>query len=111
VGRVRIDNQALTPGQLAKRWGIGVGRVHQLIAEGQLEGVFRIPSAGRYGDAVKIPLATVLRAEREWAVASMQPDRPLPAKRRGARPALKHFPELSADVPQPSAESRGDARS
>jgi len=67
--RPRIQCEALTPGQLARRWGLGVDRVRGLIQSGKVPGAFRVPSAGRYGKAVRIPLAAVLQAEKEWAVA------------------------------------------
>jgi hypothetical protein len=63
--RPRTQLEALTPGQLARRWGLGVDRVRQLIQEGELPGAFRVPSAGRYGEAIRVPLATVVQARTE----------------------------------------------
>jgi hypothetical protein len=40
-----------------------------LIQTGRLPGAFKVPSAGQYGEAVRIPLAAVLQAEEEWAIA------------------------------------------
>jgi excisionase family DNA binding protein len=101
----------LTVGQLARRWGVGRDHVRQLINDGRLPGVFTIPSAGRYGAAVKIPLASVVQAETEdWVLA---PDkqgqaRPRPPKRGDDGPALKHFPALAAN-PEPASGSPGAA--
>lgn len=66
--RSRIQCEALTPGQLARRWGLAVDRVRQLIETGRLPGAFKVPAAGRYGEVVKIPLATVIHAEKDWAI-------------------------------------------
>lgn len=109
--RSKEDCQTLTVGQLARRWGISRDHVRQIIDEGRLPGVFRIPSAGRYGEAVKIPLASVVKAETEdWAVAPESSKAgPKRRPRKGdSGPALRHFPHLAND--QPGGESRGDAR-
>ena len=66
--RPQTQLEALTPGQLAKRWGIGVDRVRRLVDSGQIPGAFRIPGVGRYGEAIKIPLAAVIEREQEWAI-------------------------------------------
>ena len=66
--RPRIQCEALTPGQLARRWGLGVDRVRDLIQTGKLAGAFQVPSSSRYGNAVRIPLVAVLQAEKEWGV-------------------------------------------
>ena len=103
--------QALTVGQLAKRWGVSADRVRQLIRNGQLPGTFTIPSAGRYGATVKIPLVTVLKVESEdWAIVpSSRGARPRSRRRRGdSGPALRHFPELAANDP-PGDESPAGA--
>jgi hypothetical protein len=104
--------QALTVGQLARRWGVSVDRVRQLVRAGHLPGAFTIPSAGRYGATVKVPLDTVLRVETEdWAVlprARAQAG-PKPGRRGGdAGPALRHFPNLRA-TPGPAFGSPGAA--
>lgn len=100
--RERTSCEALTVGQVAKRWAISVDRVRSLVATGRLPGAFAIPSSGKYASTVKIPLAAVLQAEQDWAVAPELDGRP-PRKRRGRRdgslPTLKHFPELSAGNP------------
>lgn len=61
--------ESLTRGQLGRRWGVSVNRVRQLIESGELCGTFSIPSCGRFGKVVKIPLASVLEAERRWQIA------------------------------------------
>jgi hypothetical protein len=94
----------MTVGQLAHRWGISTDRVRQLVQSGQLPGAFTIPSAGRYAATLKIPLATVIQAEEDWAIVAQQA-RQKPRRRRGdAGPALRHFPNLAAN-PAPASES------
>ena len=102
--------QTLTVGQLARRWGVSVDRVRGLVEGGHLPGAFTIPSAGRYGATLKIPLATVIQVEAEdWAVVPQPQAGPKPGRRRGdAGPALKHFPKL-ATSPEPVSGSRVDA--
>jgi hypothetical protein len=70
--RPKTKLEVLTPGQLARRWGLGIDRVRRLIQTGRLPGAFKVPSAGRYGETVRIPLAAVLQAEKEWAIASKE---------------------------------------
>lgn len=99
--------QTLTVGQLARRWGISADRVRQLVRAGKLPGAFVIPSAGRYGETIKIPLDTILKVEtEEWAIVS-QPGKqagPKPSRRRDdSGPALKHFPKLRASPEQPAS--------
>jgi hypothetical protein len=71
---------------------------------------FTIPSAGRYGEAIRIPLASVLLVEQEW---SNKPEDNRLLKRRQVRPKnghspnLKHFPELQAESGD-DAECLGD---
>src|SRR5262245_50795361 len=102
--RTAITCQALTIGQLAKRWGIGRNHVRQLVDDGHLAGVFTIPSAGRYGAVTKIPLAAVIQAETEdWASVPKAKNkaRPKPPREKdGNGPALKHFPKLQV-TPEP----------
>lgn len=99
--------QALTIGQVARRWGVSAARVHRLIADGHLAGVFRIPSAGCYGAVLKIPLASVLQAENEdWVLLAAHGERARPKaarRKNGSGPALKHFPKLRAS-PEPASE-------
>jgi hypothetical protein len=102
VPRAPTPCQALTIGQLARRWSISPERVRQLALGGDLPGAFRIPSAGRYGETIKIPLATVVRLEtEEWAVAPEKRKAGLKSRRRGSDsgPALRHFPGLVNDPP------------
>ena len=95
--RQRTRPETLTPGQLAKRWGVSVDRFRGLLECGEITGAFRIPSAGRYGEAIKIPLASVLEVEKRWAIGSPDvPSAPKKPRRRlgSSPPRLKHFPEL-----------------
>ncbi len=105
--RTAITCQALTIGQLAKRWGIGRAHVRQLIDGGHLAGVFTIPSAGRYGAVTKIPLASVIQVEMEdWASVpeSKNKARPKPPRKKDSSgPTLKHFPKLQATL-EPASE-------
>lgn len=59
---------ALTRGQLARRWGVCLGRVRQLIEAGLLPGVFEIPPAGKFGKVVKVPMNSILAAEKKWKI-------------------------------------------
>ena len=103
--------EALTPGQLAKRWGIGVDRARSLVESGLIPGAFRIPSVGKYGETIKIPLAAVLEREREWGAAIKKGGEPR-RKRTGSPPSpvLKHFPELRDVSPEHDAECLSDAQ-
>ena len=67
--RPKTKLEVLTPGQLARRWGLGVDRIRWLIHTGGLPGAFKVPAAGQYSEAVRIPLASVLQAEQDWAIA------------------------------------------
>jgi hypothetical protein len=108
--RAAVPCHALTVGQLAKRWGVSADRVRQLVQSGRLPGAFTIPSAGRYGATVKIPLATITQAEEDWAVVPQPQAGSKPRRRRGdAGPALKHFPKLATN-PEPASGSRADAQ-
>ncbi|MFV2068268.1 MAG: helix-turn-helix domain-containing protein [Pirellulales bacterium] len=84
--------------QVAKRWGISPDRVRQLIDAGRLPGTFRIPSAGRFGMALRIPAETVFQAEREWEVGSPLAGRVERRRRRSScELTFRHFPELAED--------------
>jgi hypothetical protein len=110
MARGRPPLQTLSVGQLARRWGVSVDRVRQMVAGGLLAGSFTIPSAGRYGTTLRIPLDTVLRAEEDWAVVP-QPAKARPKPRRhgdDSGPALRHFPKLAPTDP-PGGESPGAA--
>lgn len=107
--RQKSECETLTIGQLAKRWGIGRDHARGLVDHDAVRGAFTIPSAGRYGQAVRIPLASVLLAEQEWANSPedrQSSRRPQPRQRNGHSPKLKHFPELQAE-PEGVAESPG----
>ena len=62
--RPKTQCETLTIGQLAKRWGIGRDHARGLVDHNAIRGAFTIPSAGRYGETIRIPLASVLLAER-----------------------------------------------
>ena len=99
MARSATQRGALSVGQLARRWGLGADRVRRLVDNGLLPGSFKVPSAGKYGEAVRIPLSVILQAEEDWAVAPSD-DESTYRKRRGRRrqssPTLENFPELSA---------------
>jgi len=109
--RSRTKCESLTPGQLAKRWGISADRARRLVESGQIPDAFRIPSVGRYGETIKVPLFAVIQAEQDWAVspAGSEPSRKLRSRRNGS-PPLKHFPELRHASPEPDAECPGDVQ-
>jgi hypothetical protein len=108
--RPKTQCETLTVGQLAKRWGIGRDHARGLVDHNAIRGAFTIPSAGCYGEALRIPLASVLLVEQEW---SNKPEDNHLLKRRQLRPKnghspnLKHFPELQAE-PEDDAESPED---
>ena len=89
------DSQTLSVGQVAKRWGVATERIRQLLAAGELDGAFSIPSAGRYREAVKIPIAVVEAAEKRWQLMPAQPIENCRPRRKQVSDALKHFPELN----------------
>ena len=99
--RDKVGPEALTIGQLAARWGVGPERVRALVDSDLLADSFEIPSAGRYGATVKIPLATIRDAEAKWRLSnktiSAQSCAP-PRRRDNRRVALKHFPNLNGDA-------------
>ena len=84
------------------------GILRKLVEQGKLPGSFKVPSAGRFGETVRIPLATVLQAEEEWAIPkhSQETAERLPRrKHRGSARPLAHFPELNRS---PDAECHED---
>ncbi len=92
------ERGTLSVRQLALRWGVGEQRIRSLIDAGFLLGAFKVPSSGKYGETIRIPIEAVRDAESEWAIESesatgRKKRRP---KRRGAK--LNHFPELSSPV-------------
>ena len=85
------QSKALRVGQLAKRWSVTVERVRRLIEAGHLAGTFEIPSSGRYGKTVRIPMEAVLAFERRWQCGDSHPvSSHLPDRRK----ELRNFPEL-----------------
>lgn len=87
---------AFSVGALAKRWGVSPERVRSLVEAGKVPGAFVIPSAGRYGRAIRISKEAVLEVESRWSVAPAETAAKRPNKtRRGGPPALTHFPELA----------------
>lgn len=112
MSRPKIHCETLTIGQLARRWGIGRDHARGLVDHNAIRGAFTIPSAGRYGEAVRIPLESVLLAEKEWAKSPQDHPfvkRPRWTQENGHSPKLKHFPELQAE-PEDDAELPGDAQ-
>ena len=103
------DNQrsAFSLRQLAMRWGIGVDRVRQLVETGELTGAFRLPSAGKYSCTIRIPLESVERAERIWAIAPSEARPPMQARSsQTPTSGLGHFPELETTAGAPAVECR-----
>jgi hypothetical protein len=91
-------DKALSIGQFAKVLGIGRDRARALINAGLVPGVYTIPTAGRYGEATRIPPWAIRQLlEKDWAM------RVAPGKPRARRPKhgtnaegspTDHFPEL-----------------
>lgn len=110
--RPKTQCETLTIDQLAIRWKIGRERAHELAEQEKILEAFKIPSTGRNGEVVRIPIAAVLHAQQHWA---MHPeDNPLlkrqPRRQRnGHCPKLKHFPELSTE-PEDAAQCPEDAQ-
>ena len=108
MARPKTQPEALTVGQLASRWNVSPDRVRSLVDNGRLPGAFQIPSAGRYGATIKIPLAVIIEAEQHWAVvpAFGSAGRTAALRRNhDRRVVLKHFPHLNGASP-PDSESR-----
>ena len=98
--RLATQRGSLSVGQLARRWGLGVDRVRRLVESGLLPGSFKVPSAGKYGEAIRIPLSTVLQAEQDWALPDHHKQRtngPPRRPRHGGPLKLAHFPELNPE--------------
>lgn len=109
--RHEIHPEALTIGQLGKRWNVSAQRVRSLVEAGLLPGTFRIPSAGRFGATTKIPLSSVIHVEAAWSISPAGSQSQV-ARRRHAfagTPSLKHFPELDA-LARSDAEYHADAQ-
>lgn len=86
----------LSIGQVAKRLGFGRVHVLALVEAGKFPGAYRIPSAGRYGSAIRIPASAVEAAIKQWEVAPARRGTPvqrIPPERE-RRVALKHFPQF-----------------
>ena len=68
------------------------------LVEDGLVPAFTVPSAGKYGSAVRVLLSEVLQKQDEWRVAA---DRKTPKekyrtkKTNGRDLSLRHFPELN----------------
>ena len=110
--REKTQSTALTLGQLAERWSVSPDRVRALVESGKLPGAFRIPSAGRYGATIKVPLSVVEAVEQEWALSpAASLGQSVASSRRlgNGRVVLKHFPQLNGALP-PDAEFREAAR-
>jgi hypothetical protein len=97
-GEVMTALDTLTVSQLAKRWHVDQARIHALVRAGFFPGAFRIPSAGRFGETTKIPLADVLEAQKNWAIQPIETKRP--KKTRGGAVlsgGYRNFPELNPE--------------
>lgn len=98
------QHNALTISELAKRWSVSRERVRAMIDQGTIIGAFILPSAGRFGRTIKIPLSAVISLEETWRTYADGRD---PTQKREApkppAPRLDHFPELLEPI-QPVAE-------
>lgn len=92
----RNGNRAtLTIGQLATRWSVSPERIRGLIDAGLLD-AFQIPSAGRYGATVKIPMAAVQSAEQSWEITPRSTRREPPREQGGSKSGLNHLADFVA---------------
>lgn len=91
---------------VAARWGCDRARVHALIRAGKLEAI-RIPSAGRFGEALRVPLAAVLAAEQEWAVLPPRATLKPPPVGRPLRHLRQHAEQSTEGVPETGGRSGG----
>jgi hypothetical protein len=78
----------LTVSQLAQRWHVDPSRIHALIRAGFFPTAFRIPSAGRFGETVKIQTVETERPKR---------------RKQGAvvTGGYRNFPELNPEADSP----------
>ncbi len=101
-GETSTALDTLTVSQLAQRWHVDPSRIHALIRAGFFPGAFRIPSAGRFGEAVKIPLADVLEAQKKWAIQPIDTERPKRTTRGTVvTGGYRNFPELNPEAESP----------
>lgn len=89
--------ETVTIGELARRWHVDPSRITALIADGCFPGAFRIPSAGRFGETVKIPLSDVREAQRQWTIQSDTTSHQIRQPQRPAGSPLRNFPELNSE--------------
>ena len=99
------ERETISISALAKRWGFGVERVRSMIRAGMIPGAFAVPSCGRYGKAIRIPLSQVRELEANWRIVPMSANA-APSRRKAAQ-GRSHFPELTSE---PDAESPSDGR-
>lgn len=90
---MKIEFLSIT--ELANRWNVSRERVKAMVNHGLLPGTVILPSAGRFGTAVKIPLCEIMELETQWQVGSKSPKSPQRIRAvRSVAPRLEHFPEL-----------------
>lgn len=95
---------SLTIGQLAARWSVSPERIRQLIDAGFVSGAFRIPSSGRFGETIKIPLSVIEATETEWQIIPQVSGKKGRPRRSTGGASLRHFPELT-DLSQDKADT------
>lgn len=88
------DSATISISELAARWKLSRDRISTMIRQGLIPGAFRIPSAGRYGSAVRIPLSHVLSLEDSWQVSPISQTSVQKSRHRSVSPSSSHFPEL-----------------
>lgn len=95
--------ETLSVGQLAKRWSVSPERIRRLIDCGLIPEVFRIPSAGRFGATLKIPLSAIKDVESQWQVTPTRQRKRVP----NSPVVLRHLTSLT--IPSDSGgESHAD---
>ena len=107
------ERECLSIGQLARRWGVSPERIKQLIAAGKLGGSFKVPSAGRYGAAIRIPMDHIRLAERQWLISATAKSQPRTESISQVHPhrAVDHFPELTKFRPDDPLNPPGSGQS
>lgn len=108
MSRQKTQCEALSVGQLARKWGVAIRRIHKLINKKKIPGVFEIPATDGYKATVRIPVKSVQLVQRTWLIT--QDEETHPHRRRRLPPdqrlLKKHLPELL--LPEHDSESHED---
>ncbi len=93
------NNKSISVGRLAKRWGIGTERVQAMIRSGLIPGAFSMPSCGRFGQTIRIPLARIYEVEARWRLSPQETKlrQKSPQRQSEGGGSSSHFPELMSE--------------